>query len=93
LSRAWRWIGALAAILLIALWVAHGLLLRAVAGGGGEAVGVALGPGTPPEQIALMLAFLGARMALFLGGPALAILALFGLLLRRPPEPGASEAG
>ncbi len=64
----------------------HEVLLRMIAGVGSEAVGVALGPGTPPEELALMGGFVLLRTGLYLLGPgAVAALASTLLLRRRAP--------
>lgn len=48
---------------------AHAALAAHIAGEGAEAVGVALGPGTPIEQLALMAGFVAVRVGLFLLAP------------------------
>lgn len=53
--------------------VVHEVLLRVIAGAGSEAVGVALGPGTPLEDVALMGSFVALRVGLCLLGPGLAV--------------------
>ena len=79
MKRAGRWRGWGALALLALGVVAHAALLGQLTAAGSEAVGVALGPGTPAGQVALMLGFVGVRAALFLGGPALVVLAACGL--------------
>ena len=49
----------------------HELLLRLIAGSGSEAVGVALGPGTPVGDLALMGSFVLVRVCIYLLGPGL----------------------
>lgn len=72
-----------AAVAAIAALLLHEVLLRVIVGGGAEAVGVALGPGTPIEDVALMGGFVAIRVGLYLLGPGL-VAAAVGALLARP---------
>ncbi len=63
-------------LFLIAIVLAHGALAGAMDGSGSEAVGVALGPGTPASQALTVAAYVAARLTLYFGAPAAVTLCL-----------------
>lgn len=83
MRRAIRWTAAVAVATVAAALVTHEVLLHLITRSGSEAVGVALGPGTPWGDVALMGAFVAVRVGLILVAPGVVAAVVAGLVARR----------
>ena len=81
MRRAKRGIVATVALALVAALITHEVLAHVIARSGSEAVGVALGPGTPLGEIVLMGGFVAARTGLYLLGPGVVAAVAVALLV------------